>query len=700
MHKNDAVLVRKVLKGDTSAYESLVEEHKGHVFAQVVGRIGNFAVAEDVVQNAFVEAYVHLKSLKSPEKFAGWLRGIAVNLSNKWLQRQRPSVAIESAEVEVSQEKVIALPDEIFEMGQTKEAVVKAVESLPEIYREVVLLHYMEGMTYPEMATYLDVPESTVTGRLQVARNRLRDQLLPLVEETLQEKRPSSKLTRKVMSALPPLLYATVPTEATLIAKMKGSAMLKMAVFLCAGVIGTGAYFGGIQELISWQPKENVLKKEIQFEFADGEAERNEVVLAAAEQGGGSSFASEVKDVRKKREETPGYIRVKGKAEEPVVTFTYTVPESAHVEMRVYDGAGDVIATPVFEPQQAGNYNVSFDKSELPRGSYQAELRWNHERIRPSTYKFNHNPTGQPFTDSKKEAELIQDILQGRNVPEGETPLVSLEKFKKAYPNFMEQVYLRSWMFNVAIQDSTIDSLTIHNLIDSTLVVYDQSPVNYNVASAMFYSNRFLDTGVYHAKQALNKYQDRPPQYRAGTRFQALAILGQLQFKQGKYGEANKSLDQALEVYQEIPVYNDLVKNGWDKSVRETLAKVEAQLSSTVDQTNVLQESVIPESNEGKNQQVKTANFKVKSSPRDSLITITYWVPELGEDDEGMTEISLFNGEGELVAKPVRSNHKPGEYTVSQSKRVLPDGRYFGVISVDGKVGARRMLKIIWEDRK
>jgi tetratricopeptide (TPR) repeat protein len=85
----------------------------------------------------------------------------------------------------------------------------------------------------------------------------------------------------------------------------------------------------------------------------------------------------------------------------------------------------------------------------------------------------------------------------------------------------------------------------------------------------------FLPTGIYHANQALSKYQDRPPQYRAGARFQALEILGQLQFKQGKYDEAKKSLNQALEAYQEIPAYNDLVKNRWDKQVRETLDKID-----------------------------------------------------------------------------------------------------------------------------
>ncbi|MYC14921.1 MAG: sigma-70 family RNA polymerase sigma factor [Gemmatimonadetes bacterium] len=208
MSKRDAEQVQKVLSGDQTAYEPLVEAYQGRIYAFVAGRIRNFSATEDIVQNAFVEAYMHLKSLKSPEKFSGWLRGIALNLSNKWIQQKRPVVSIDDTSQDVTPEiselPLPDLPDEVLEKTETKEAVTAAVDALPDIYRESVLLHYMEGMTYPQIAAFLDIPESTVTGRLQVARNRLRDELLPLVEDTLREKRPTSQLTRKVMAALPP----------------------------------------------------------------------------------------------------------------------------------------------------------------------------------------------------------------------------------------------------------------------------------------------------------------------------------------------------------------------------------------------------------------------------------------------------------------------------------------------------------------
>ena len=232
MSKQDADQVQKVLAGDQAAYEPLVEAYQGRIFAFVAGRIRDLSATEDIVQNAFVEAYMHLKSLKSPEKFAGWLRGIALNLSNKWLQQKRPIISIDDTSrditPEVSEFPLPDLPDEVLEKSQTKETVLTAVDALPHIYRESVLLHYMEGMTYPEIAAFLDIPESTVTGRLQVARNRLRDELMPLVEDTLREKRPTPQLTRKIMAALPPLLYAAAPAQASLLAKLKGTGMIKI----------------------------------------------------------------------------------------------------------------------------------------------------------------------------------------------------------------------------------------------------------------------------------------------------------------------------------------------------------------------------------------------------------------------------------------------------------------------------------------
>ena len=157
----------------------------------------------------------------------------------------------------------------------------------------------MEGMTYPEIAVFLEVPESTVTGRLQVARNRLRDDLMPLVEETLQEKRVTPDLKRKVMAALPPLLYAAAPAQASLFATLKGPAMLKTISIIGAGIVGTGFYFGGIVSMLDWKDRDTEPKK-MSFELSDAGALEEKLANITSLSIGESSTEKEIVEVQDK----------------------------------------------------------------------------------------------------------------------------------------------------------------------------------------------------------------------------------------------------------------------------------------------------------------------------------------------------------------------------------------------------------------
>lgn len=388
MSKRDAEQVEKVLAGDQAAYEPLVETYQGRIFAFVAGRIRDFSATEDIVQNAFVEAYMHLKSLKSPEKFSGWLRGIALNLSNKWLQKKRPIVSIDDTSrditPDVSEFPLPDLPDEALEKTETKEAVIAAIDTLPDIYRESVLLHYMEGMTYPEIAAFLDIPESTVTGRLQVARNRLRDELMPLVEDTLREKRPMRQLTRKVMAALPPLLYA-VPTQASLLVKLKGTGMIKIMGIIGAGIAGTGLYFGGISAVLNLGQENNELSQTAQIQLELEELSQNEQ--------SNSERTDEIEGVESSRQEVKSGSNTSGDTEkldfrmestpqDSLVKIVYWIPEtiyqdSVFVELICANIQGMLVAKPVNKTQAPGSYTVLLSKQGLPDGAYFVQLKAN-----------------------------------------------------------------------------------------------------------------------------------------------------------------------------------------------------------------------------------------------------------------------------------------------------------------------------------
>ncbi len=276
------------------------------------------------------------------------------------------------------------MPDEALEKTETKEVVITAVDALPDIYRESVLLHYMEGMTYPEIAAFLDIPESTVTGRLQVARNRLRDELMPLVEDTLREKRPTPQLTRKIIAALPPLLYA-VPTQASLLAKLKGTGMIKITGIIGAGIAGTGLYFGGISAVwnLGQENTEPSQVPQIQLELENLAQNEQSVPEKTNETEGVESSPQEVQSDSNTSGETQTEkldFKMETSPQDSLVKIVYWIPEaiysdSVFVEIDCFNIHGARAAKPVNKTHAPGSYTVFLSKQGLPNGRYYVRLR-------------------------------------------------------------------------------------------------------------------------------------------------------------------------------------------------------------------------------------------------------------------------------------------------------------------------------------
>ena len=409
----DGILVQQVLSGNKDAFEPLVERHKGTVYALVVGKTGDFASAEDIVQGTFVEAFQHLKSLKDPARFRAWVRGIAMNLSNDWIRKRKRNVpiddldnskeaALQSEVLQASFVRLPATPDSEYETEEMRNYVLRAVERLPERYREVVLLHYMEGLKYREIAEMLEVPESTVLGRLQVGRDQLREELLPIVEETLKEQQPTSELTRKVMAALPPMLLLTPDSIWASVKRFFGrSPYWRSGGILTASVVGTGIYYSGFVAIVQWKNETNAVSKpgasaapmtiEIEKDDVPNPVKRPAQAEAALQQSakkgnanGPVRSAGSTKDTQQRKASTDNPARptmtLSHSPADSVVTIKYTIPESAahdsvHVELIVYNFQGDLAAVPVNARQAVGAHTVLLEKRPLSDGIYYVSLK-------------------------------------------------------------------------------------------------------------------------------------------------------------------------------------------------------------------------------------------------------------------------------------------------------------------------------------
>jgi len=171
----DAELVRATLRGNVEAFEQLARKHRSLLLGYVLKRVKNLVDAEDIVQEALLKAYQHLATLRDKEKFAGWLYAIASNLCASWLRKQNNNQ--KSLEIMSNNpQPETATPLEILLQQEFSDSVVKAVQALPDKNRRIFTL-YLDGVSYKDIASTLNISQTTVSGRLQTAKKQLREKI-------------------------------------------------------------------------------------------------------------------------------------------------------------------------------------------------------------------------------------------------------------------------------------------------------------------------------------------------------------------------------------------------------------------------------------------------------------------------------------------------------------------------------------------
>ena len=176
--EDDVQLIRKVLSGDSEAFNTLVQKYQSSVHALVWRKIGDFHYAEEITQDTFLQAHEKLSTLRDPNQFAGWLYVIANRLCIAWMRKQRPAMQSLS-ETSVKEIDNLTYEHYVSEQRESEaterryEIVEKLLEKLPDGEREVMTLYYLGEMTAKEIGTFLGVPVNTINSRLHRARKRL-----------------------------------------------------------------------------------------------------------------------------------------------------------------------------------------------------------------------------------------------------------------------------------------------------------------------------------------------------------------------------------------------------------------------------------------------------------------------------------------------------------------------------------------------
>ena len=203
--EDDVKLIHKTLSGDDAAFGILVEKYQKSVHILVWRKIGDYHYAEDIVQDAFLQAYKKLSTLKNPNQFAGWLYVIANRLCIDWtrkqksMRKQKPAMqSLEDTrrkEIEESSYKHYISEEHVTARTEYCHALVqKLLEKLPENERTAVTLFYLDEMSTKEIGKFLGVSTNTIVSRLHRARKRLQADQERLVQEVLDDVQLSENL--------------------------------------------------------------------------------------------------------------------------------------------------------------------------------------------------------------------------------------------------------------------------------------------------------------------------------------------------------------------------------------------------------------------------------------------------------------------------------------------------------------------------
>ena len=203
MKNNDVQLIQRALDGDDTAFSALVKKYQRSVHALAWRKIGDFHIAEDITQEAFLKAYRRLSTLKEPQSFASWLYVITANQCKAWLRKKRTWMQsledTSSAQIEKTTYSghIIAENERMTEEAQ-REVVKKLLEKLQESDRTVITLYYLGGMTYEEISNFLGVSVGAIKSRLHRARQRLKKEE-PMIREALGNFQITPHLTENIM---------------------------------------------------------------------------------------------------------------------------------------------------------------------------------------------------------------------------------------------------------------------------------------------------------------------------------------------------------------------------------------------------------------------------------------------------------------------------------------------------------------------
>ncbi|EQA63531.1 RNA polymerase sigma factor [Leptospira alexanderi] len=181
-NQEDWDCIQKVLHGDFNSFEILMNRYQGLIYSQAIKAFRNETEAEDFTQDIFLKAFESLSTFQGRSQFSTWLFVIARNDIIRRYRKEHPEIS--GLDTLLLVENEIEKKNEISSEQETKllkqeisEKIRSLVESLPELYRKPIMLHYFENMSYKEISKKLNLKMNTLKSYIFRGKEIMRDWL-------------------------------------------------------------------------------------------------------------------------------------------------------------------------------------------------------------------------------------------------------------------------------------------------------------------------------------------------------------------------------------------------------------------------------------------------------------------------------------------------------------------------------------------
>lgn len=190
---NDEILLSKAKEGDKAAFEEFYQMYKKQVFSYIYRFVNKYELAEELTQETFINAYIHLDSYSAKGKPLAWIYTIASNLSKNALKSRtiRAEVSLDAplkdsgGDLNILDvlENIHEKPELVIRSRELVSKIQDAIDTLPLEYKQILLLCDIQGQSYQDVAHILGCKLSTVGSRLYRARKKIANKLAIIYKE-------------------------------------------------------------------------------------------------------------------------------------------------------------------------------------------------------------------------------------------------------------------------------------------------------------------------------------------------------------------------------------------------------------------------------------------------------------------------------------------------------------------------------------